>query len=245
MPTTREQWFADVLQAGLETHVLGEPDILAHATPAVLIAALPRDVMVRVLDDALSAGTISPSAVVKTATPALLAQHVAAEVVWACIAAAATRAGIPDTAGTAKDGAREFLRRVLDAGLRTTAITAKDLVQHVDAKVLGYSFPDALTTKLLEVSLASGKLTPEIVVDTLGIDAIAKHAPTHVMWACIAKAGEPAAKPVEMPPPKQKLEFVEDDVASVLVDLEEAPEMIVEVKPDDSKAKVAPRAKRA
>ena len=73
MSTGREQWFADVLTAGLDTRVVVEPDIVAHVTPAVLASSMPRDVIVKLFDAALASGTMSPVAVVETATPALLA----------------------------------------------------------------------------------------------------------------------------------------------------------------------------
>jgi hypothetical protein len=63
----------------------------------------------------------------------------------------------------------------------------------VDATVLGHHFPDALTTKLLEASLTAGRMNPELIVDTLGVEAISKHAPTRVVWECLAKVGTPGA----------------------------------------------------
>jgi hypothetical protein len=235
MPTGRARWFADVLQAGLDTKLLAEQDILAHVTPAVLAGAMPKDVLVRLFDAALSAGTISPKEVVQTATPELIGEHVAPAIVWSCIAGASERAGIPEAnGGKPKDevGARELLRRGLASALSTGVLTPKDVVQHVNAKVLGH-FPDALTAKLLEVSLAAGKMNPELVVETLGVEAIAKHAPTGVVWACFVKAGATTAtvasptatvaKPTAEPAvPKPALEFVDDDVVSVIVDLEDS-----------------------
>jgi hypothetical protein len=132
----------------------------------------------------------------------------------------------------------------------------------VNAKVIGH-FPDALTTKLLEVSLAAGKMNPELVVETLGVESIAKHAPTGVLWACFVKASEasitasasasaapapapaplglglplPAATvslPIAKPAvPQPALEFIDDDVSSVFVDLEDGDaldRMVLEVK---------------
>jgi len=251
MPTGRARWFADVLQAGLDTKLLAEPDILAYVTPAVLAGAMPKPVLVRMFDAALSAGTISPKEIVQTASPELIGEHVAPALVWSCIAAGSERAGIPEVNGEQPKneiGAREFLRRGLASALSTGVLTPKDIVQHVNAKVLGH-FPDALTTKLLEVSLAAGKMNPELVIETLGVESIAKHAPTGVLWACFVKASEasttasasasaspsatvapPVAKPA-VPPPT--LEFVDDDVSSVFVDLEDADaldRMVLEVK---------------
>lgn len=243
MLSGRERWFADILQAGLDTRVLAEPDILAHVTPAVLAGSLPKDVLVKLFDAALTSGTISPQAVLKVATPELIAEHVKGPLVWACFVAAAERAGIAK--GTDDAQARELLRRAVGAGLRETVLMPDDVVRHVDAKVLGHHFPDALTTKLLEVSLAAGKMNPELIVETLGVEAIAKHAPTPVVWACLVELAQsllaeeaPAPKPADAftlaakpgaaatgavaRPTPPTLEFLDDDVASVLVDLDAA-----------------------
>lgn len=243
--SNRPPWFADVLRAGLETRVLTEPDVLTHATPAVLIASLPKDVVVKLLDATLATGTMSPEAVVQTATPELLAAHVPEPVIWECLAAAAQRAGFAGDGTPDAAGAREFLRRALEAAL-TRGITApKDVVEDVNAGVLGHHFPDELKTKLLEASLLAGKMNPELILETLGAPAIAQHAPTHVVWACLARTGAPpragasgdaataavtagtAATATPPPPPpvkppgKPSLEIL-DDAGSVVVELDDS-----------------------
>jgi len=231
MATDRTRWFTDVLEAALETKTLTEQDILAHMTPSVIAKAMPKDVLVRMFESALTSGSISPQAIVAAATPALMAEHVSSEVVWSCLAAAADRAGITDREGGKlrdETNAREFLRRGLASALASGVLTAKDVVESVNARVLGH-LPDALTTKLLEAGLAAGKLSPELVVETLGTEAIAKHAPTSAVWSCFVKAGDAAgvtAREIiaDAPPPPRPgtLEILDDDVASVLVDLEDA-----------------------
>ncbi len=249
MSTGREQWFADVLTAGLDTRVVVEPDIVAHVTPAVLASSMPRDVIVKLFDAALASGTMSPVAVVETATPALLAAHVSHGLLWTCVAQAAQRAGIVEGSATITDEAREFLRRGLESGLRTQVLTPKDVLHEVNAQVLGH-MPDALTAKLIEASLAAGKMTPELVIETLGVAEIARHAPPQVIWACFAKhadvatpatvaipapAPRPSAQtaspegprtgkipPARHPSPsKPAIEVMEEDIASVFVDLED------------------------
>jgi hypothetical protein len=189
--SNRQPWFADVLRAGLETRVLTEPDVLTHATPAVLIASLPKDVVVRLLDATLATGTMSPEVVIQTATPELLAAHVPGPVIWECLAAAAQRAGFAGDGTPDAAGAREYLRRALAQALTHGITTPKDVVEDVNASVLGHHFPDELKTKLLEASLLAGKMNPELILETLGVEAIAQHAPTHVVWACLARTGAP------------------------------------------------------
>jgi hypothetical protein len=191
MSPNREQWIADVLRAGLETHILSEPDILAHATPAVLISSLPKDVVIRLLDATLTTGAMSPEAVVQTATPEILSAHVPPTVTWECLAVAAQRAGFAGDGTPEAPEAREFLRRALQQALAHGVSAPKDVVEDVNAAVLGHHFPDELKTKLLEASLAAGKMNPELIVETLGVEAITRHAPTDVVWACLARTGAP------------------------------------------------------
>jgi hypothetical protein len=253
MATDRTRWYTDVLEAGLETKLLTEQDLLAHMTPSVLAKALPKDVLVRMFETALTSGSMSPKAVVQAATPQLLAEHVAPEVVWQCIAAAAERAGISEReSGKLKDepNAREFLRRGLVSALASGVMTAKDVVEYIDASVIGH-LPDTLTTKLLEAALGAGKLDPQLVVDTLGTEAIAKHAPTSAVWSCFVKAGDgwriSSREIIAEPPPPRPgtLEVMDDDVASVLVDLEDSgafdPKLIEKPRPIEEFGKQRPK----
>jgi hypothetical protein len=191
MTPNREQWIADVLRAGLETHILSEPDILGHATPAVLIGSLPKDIVIRLLDATLTSGAMSPEAVLQTATPEILSAHVPPMVIWDCIAGAAQRAGFAGDGTPEAPEAREFLRRALQQALAHHVTAPKDVVEDVNATVLGHHFPDELKTKLLEASLAAGKMNPELIVETLGVEAVTRHAPTDVVWACLARTGAP------------------------------------------------------
>lgn len=246
MSSNRELWYADVLRAGLATSILAEPDILNHATPAVLIASLPKDVLVRLLDATLTSGAMSPHAVVATASPEILAVNVPSHITWGCIAAAAERAGILGDGPPEEDGAREFLRRALEQALVHNVATPRDVVDHVDASVISHHFPDALTTKLLEASLAAGKMNPQLIVDTLGVESIAKYAPTRVVWACLAKTGAALGKDAADRKPSRalrtpSLEFLDDDMPSVLVDLEDSAgmaEVVNSVMPEKPPEKV-------
>jgi hypothetical protein len=246
MPSGREQWFADLVQAGLDTKVLAEADVLAHATPQVLTGALPKDVLVRVFETALVAGAISPKAVLATATPAVLSAHVAHDILWGCIATGAARANLVAEGGFPGDDARELLRRALDSGLLNGTLTPADIVAKVDSKVLVHSLPDALTTKLLEVTLAAGVMNPQIVVETVGITAIAKHAPVHVVWAVIAKAADDAltAKSGEVKP-KQTAQLVDEssELASIVVELDDTPPPAAKAPPPTTPPKTKPAAR--
>lgn len=90
----RQAWFARMVESGLEQSMFAAGDILAHATPEVLATHLPPELLAKVLQASLAAGAMTPERVLETVTPAMLAQHVPHEVLWACIAAAAQRAGV-------------------------------------------------------------------------------------------------------------------------------------------------------
>jgi hypothetical protein len=251
------QWFTALVQAGLETRFLTERDVLAHATPAVLIASLPRDVLAGVFDSALGTGKMSPETIVSTVSTETLVEHAPASVVWACLAAAAERKGLATSGGTnVADAATvtEMLRRGLTAGLSLGVLTPADVVREVTPKILLAQFPDALSIKLLEASLTTGAMNPNLVVDTLGAEALAKHAPVQI-WACFAVAGyaiatgaREAAGARDAAPAKKPPAETVDDVVSVLIDLDdtakppavEAKPRAAETKPPITEAKAKP-----
>ena len=245
MPTARERWFAEVLQAGLDTRVLSHQDILAHATPAVLSGALPRDVMAKVFEATLASGTMSHRAIVEVVTLGLLAEKVPPTIVWGAIAAAGDRGGIRDGAPKDEVGVREFVRRMLASALDTGVLVPKDVIAQANPHVLATSLPEALTTKLLEATLAGGKMNPEIIVATIGVDHLAKHISTKVLWAAFVKPGEAPASASDKhgtiaSAPAPKLEVIDDEVNNVLVELEGLePEAKPEVKAEAKPAPVA------
>ena len=90
----QRQWFARVMESGLENQVFAPSDVLAHATPDVLANNLPPDLLSKVLTASLAAGSMTPERVLETITPEVMSRHLPHDVLWACIAAAAARAGV-------------------------------------------------------------------------------------------------------------------------------------------------------
>jgi hypothetical protein len=60
----------------------------------VLASHLPPELLGKVLASSLATGSMTPERVLETVTPELLAKHLPHDVLWACIAAAAARAGV-------------------------------------------------------------------------------------------------------------------------------------------------------
>jgi hypothetical protein len=101
MSDQRKAWFAKVVESGLQNQIFNATDVLAHATPDVLATSLPPELLSKILAASLAAGSMTPDRVLETLTPELMAAHLPHDVLWACIAAAASRAGVVErTPGT-------------------------------------------------------------------------------------------------------------------------------------------------
>ena len=90
----RQRWFSQIIKSGLEHEILGPGHVLNHVTPEVMAHNLPPDVMSKVLQISLSAGSMTPERVLETLSPALLAEHIPHEVLWECVVEAAEQAGL-------------------------------------------------------------------------------------------------------------------------------------------------------
>jgi hypothetical protein len=251
------QWFTALVQAGLETRFLTEQDLLAHATPAVLISSLPKEALAGVFDSAMGSGKMTPETIVVTVTTETLVEHAPPKVIWSCLAAAAERKGLSG-AGTISDAevVTEMLRRSLSAALSLSVITPADVVRQVTPKILMAQFPDALTVKLFEISLSASAMNPVLFVDTLGAEALAKHAPVQV-WASLAFAGHAIATGATASnvatgerqvaqPKKPHAEAYE--AVSMMVELDDGPKPVIkavipEPKPSATKAAKQDQAK--
>ncbi|HEY1812245.1 MAG TPA: hypothetical protein VGL61_34555 [Kofleriaceae bacterium] len=85
------------MKSGLDNEIFNPADVIAHATPDVLANNLPPELLSKVLQASLAAGSMTPERVLETITPEILAAHIPHEILWACIAAAAARAGVTNS----------------------------------------------------------------------------------------------------------------------------------------------------
>jgi hypothetical protein len=60
----------------------------------VLATNLPPELLSKVLAASLAAGAMTPERVLETITPEVMSQHLPHDVLWDCIASAASRAGV-------------------------------------------------------------------------------------------------------------------------------------------------------
>ena len=90
----RQRWFARMMESGLGEKIFAPSDVLAHATPDVLAANLPPELLSKMMTAALAAGSMTPERVLETVTPEQMSKHLPHDVLWECIASAAGRAGV-------------------------------------------------------------------------------------------------------------------------------------------------------
>ena len=84
------------------------------------------------------------------------------------------------------DANRRFLREVLSSGLASDVLTPEAIIKRVTADVLAENLPAELKAKLIQASLDGEAMDPTLIVETLGVDSLATHAPIHLLWAAVA-----------------------------------------------------------
>jgi hypothetical protein len=90
----QERWLAITLAAALDNDIMIPDDILTTATPEVLAAHLPPDVMSNVLSASLSAGKMSAEVILRTVGPDVLSRYIPPKILWDAVQAAVRRAEI-------------------------------------------------------------------------------------------------------------------------------------------------------
>jgi hypothetical protein len=188
----QERWFTELVDAGLHEEIFNSSDFMAHATPEVLAANLPAELMAKVLEAALSRGALTTDGVLETLTPDVVSHHLPHDVIWACITTSASRSGIAESEGDVQyeDKRRTFLCRIVSSGLETQMMTAEDVIKHVTAELLAKHLPVELKAKLIAEGLRADALNPSLIVDVVGVEALAGHIPMKFVWSCVAEVGE-------------------------------------------------------
>ncbi len=196
------QWIGGLLARGLESAIVSPSDILAVVTPKLLAEHLPPTVMAEVLSTALGKGSMSPESVLDVAGPLVLAAHVPAELLWKVVTMGVHGSGLHKSGHQTTAAQSTFLSDSLGAALEDKLINPDELIYHATPAVLCASLPIAKQTALLEAGLASKTMTPQLIVDTVTVEGLAKHLPSHVLWAVIAELQ--AVKEEDVSPAKAK-----------------------------------------
>lgn len=188
--TARAEWFARMLASSLDLGLQSPDGLLEHATPQILAEHLPREALAQVLTGALATGAMSAQHLVDTVGAAALADVLPEQVAWHSVADAALRSGLT-RAAPAEGEARSFLAAAVQGGLDRGLLGPDQLIRHANPAVLTGHLPTALAARLLQASLEAGRMSPELVVDTLGVETLATYLPASVLWACVCEvAGE-------------------------------------------------------
>lgn len=80
---------------------------------------------------------------------------------------------------------RRFLYEVIGMGLELETVTADDVIRHITPEVLAHHLPVALKAKLLHASLNAERMTPALIVESVGVEALVEHSPMPALWAVI------------------------------------------------------------
>jgi hypothetical protein len=193
----RTRWLARLLELGLENHVFEAPDVVAYATPEVLSECLPPESMTLLLKETMARGAMTPDLIVSTLRPQGLAQYIPHNILWSCISGAAERAGLGTQGAKATDAKRKFVQGAMTAGLECAMLDPEDVSKHLSPEVLAFYLPTQLKAKLLHETLRLGKINPQIVLEVVGVDGLALHAPPGVIWACMTEtAGRSLGSPI-------------------------------------------------
>ena len=194
---TRRDWFARMLDAGTDLGVLGADAILDQAPPAVLVENLTSEQVASLLESGLAADSMTPQLVVDTVSIPTLGERLPESAIWAAIAGAALTSGLIDDAPVNGD-VQTFLSQAVKSGIETDQLSSDALLQHATPSVLAANLPTELAASLLQASLEAGSMSPDLIIETLGVDALAEHLPAKALWACVCEvAGSPGPGDVE------------------------------------------------
>lgn len=80
---------------------------------------------------------------------------------------------------------RRFVFEVLNSGLALEMIKAEDVLEYVTPEILAHHLPVAIKARLLQASLSAARMTPGLVVEVVGVEALVEHTPLPILWACV------------------------------------------------------------
>jgi len=85
---------------------------------------------------------------------------------------------------------RRFLYEVIGMGLELETVTPDDVLRHITPEVLAHHLPVALKAKLLHASLNAERMTPALIVESIGVEGLVENSPMPALWAVIRGAVE-------------------------------------------------------
>lgn len=181
-------WLAFALEDSLKRSLYSPKDILVHASPEVLVAQLPHQVISEILTRALSSGSFSAAAVIETAPPALLSEYLPPELIWSCLRDVADRGGLSKKGATRTASSKQWLAGVLQRALETELITPADVLRFIPPGEFVGTAPLAVVAELIKNGLTRGSFDPALVLQYLTPAVIAESLETALAWGCISEA---------------------------------------------------------
>lgn len=85
---------------------------------------------------------------------------------------------------------RRFLYECIGMGLELETVTPDDVIRHITPEVLAHHLPVALKAKLLHASLNAERMTPALIVESIGVEGLVENSPMPALWAVIRGAVE-------------------------------------------------------
>ncbi len=181
-------WLGFALEQALERGLLESKDVMAHASPEVLVSQLPQDILVAIFSRGLANSTLTPSSVLETAPPSLLAEHLEPDVLWRCLKDAADRAGLSEKDKPRTESARQWLAAILQGALETELLAPADVMRHLPPAEFVRDTPLPVMAELIKAGLLGGKFDPALVLQHLTPSVIAENLESQLAWGCIAEA---------------------------------------------------------
>lgn len=181
-------WLAYALQEGIKHGLTDAREMLAHATPEVLVAQLPRELTTQLIAGALKSGRLTPESVLEVAPPAALAEHLEADVLWSCLSDAAEAANLTTVGGTASSAGRRWMGDILGRAISDGLMTADDVVRHVPPSEWVKDAPPAVVADMLSAGLQRGSFDAKLALEFVTPEVLAESCSPPLVWKCIAEA---------------------------------------------------------
>lgn len=178
-------WLGYALQEGIKHGLTDAREMLAHATPEVLVAQLPRELTSQLIAGALKTGRLTPESVLEVAPPSQLAEHLEASVLWNCLRDAAEAANLTTAGGTASAAGKRWMGDILGRAIGDGLMTADDVVKHVPPHEWVKDAPPNVIAEMLAAGLAKGAFDPKLALAHLTPEIMAEHLSPPLVWKCI------------------------------------------------------------
>jgi hypothetical protein len=183
-------WLGYALQEGIKHGLTDAREMLAHATPEVLVAQLPRELTSQLIAGALKTGRLTPESVLEVAPPSVLAEHLESTVVWSCLRDAAEAANLTTVGGTASAAGRRWMGDILGRAISEGLTSADDVVKHVPPAEWVKDAPPAVIAEMLAHGLSKGAFDPKLALEHLTPEVMAENCSPPLVWKCITDAAQ-------------------------------------------------------